>query len=146
MHYERSTEGIRVRVRPSFSLSRSRTAEGQYVFPYQVELENHGDEAGRLLYRFWRIHDSIGEDSEIDGEGVVGEQPHLAPGDRHEYRSFCILQSTVGWMEGYYTFERPDGRRFRVEIPRFQLDAPIPPLPPVDPATIEADDAPDLMN
>jgi ApaG protein len=62
----------------------------------------------------------------VDGEGVVGQQPLLGPGAKHEYHSFCVLSSPAGFMEGYYTFVRPDGARFRVLIPRFQLEAPLP--------------------
>jgi ApaG protein len=61
----------------------------------------------------------------VDGEGVVGEQPFLAPGESHEYRSYCVLQSPAGYMEGYYTFARPDGHQFKVEVPRFHLNGPL---------------------
>ncbi|MDH5589844.1 MAG: ApaG domain, partial [Gemmatimonadota bacterium] len=63
-----------------------------------------------------------------DGEGVVGEQPLLDPGGSHEYRSYCVLRSPAGYMEGYYTFSDPDGAHFRVEVPRFPLQAPLVPL------------------
>lgn len=121
-------EGITVEVRPRFSLARSDPAEGTFVFSYRVRLANEGHEDARLLFRHWRIHDASGEDSEIDGEGVVGQQPLLAPGDSHVYSSFCVLRSPVGHMEGHYTFQRPDGRRFRVAVPRFHFEAPLPPL------------------
>ena len=130
MSYERETDGIRVRVQPNFSLAQSRPAEREYVFTYDVELVNEGEQDARLLYRFWKIHDSVGEDSEVDGEGVIGQQPRLIPGGSHEYRSYCVLRSPLGYMEGHYTFERTDGSRFRVAIPRFDLAAPLPPLPP----------------
>lgn len=122
------TEGIVVRVRPDFSLAQSSFEEGRFVFSYQVELQNQGTEAGQLLYRFWHIHDSVGEDQEVEGEGVIGEQPALAPGESHSYQSFCVLRAPSGYMQGHYTFVREDGRRFKVRIPRFELDASIPPL------------------
>lgn len=125
--YESLTNGIRVRVRPHFSLARSEPADRQFVFSYHVFLENLSDRAAQLLWRHWLIHDASGEDTEVDGEGVVGLQPLLVPGGRHEYESFCILRSPVGWMEGHYTFERSDGTRFDVSIPRFELAAPLPP-------------------
>lgn len=125
MSYEITTNGIRVSVRPSFSLSHSEPDAGKFVFTYRVEMENHGDEPATLLFRHWHIHDAMGVDSEVDGEGVVGEQPTLAPGDSHEYRSFCILRSPAGFMEGHYTFARPDGQEFDVMIPRFDLEAPL---------------------
>lgn len=125
MRYEQSTEGIRVRVEPTYSLADSDPNEDTFVFSYHIEMENEGNAPARLLFRYWRIHDSVGEDTEVEGEGVVGEQPRLAPGGAHTYQSFCVLRSPVGFMEGYYTFERPDGERFRVAVPRFPLTAPV---------------------
>lgn len=125
MHYEKATEGIRVRVQPRFSLAESTPEDGTFVFSYHVQLANEGSVGAQLLFRHWRIHDSVGGDSVVDGEGVIGQQPFLAPGASHEYSSYCVLRSPVGYMEGYYTFVRPDGRRFRVEIPRFHLNGPL---------------------
>ena len=124
MDYKKTTEGIRVVVRPSFSLPHSEPADGKFVFTYLVQMENQSAEAAQLLFRHWHIHDSEGEDSELEGEGVLGEQPSLAPGKSHVYESFCVLQSPVGFMEGYYTFVRPNGEKFRVDVPRFDLRAP----------------------
>jgi ApaG protein len=126
--YERRTEGILVRVQPRFSLARSEPDERRYVFSYRIDLENQGAEPGHLLFRHWRIHDAVGDDTEVDGEGVVGEQPYLLPGDTHTYRSFCVLSSPFGSMKGHYIFERSDGRRFRVEVPEFPLQGPLMPL------------------
>lgn len=125
MRYEKATEGIRVFVQPRFSLADSDPLDGTFVFSYHISMENEGDTAATLLFRHWLIHDSVGEDAEVDGEGVVGEQPHLGPGDAHEYRSYCVLRSPAGYMEGYYTFARPTGERFRVEVPRFHLNGPL---------------------
>lgn len=122
------SEGIAIRVRPDFSLARSDPAERTFVFSYRVELFNEGEEDAHLLFRHWRIHDPGGDDAEVDGEGVVGEQPLLEPGGSHSYSSFCVLRSPTGYMEGHYTFQRPDGRRFRVPVPRFHLEAPLLPL------------------
>lgn len=124
MDYKKTTEGIRVVVRSSFSLPHSEPADGKFVFTYLVQMENQSAEAAQLLFRHWHIHDSEGEDSELEGEGVLGEQPSLAPGKSHVYESFCVLQSPVGFMEGYYTFVRPNGEKFRVNVPRFDLRAP----------------------
>ncbi len=129
--YEQATQGIRVRVLPRFSLSESDPGEGTFVFSYEIEMANEGESPAQLLFRHWRIHDAGGEDTEVDGEGVVGEQPHLAPGERHGYRSYCVLQSPAGYMEGYYTFARPGGETFRVAVPRFELTAPV--MPGEDP-------------
>lgn len=126
--YEDKTEGILVRVRPDFSLAQSAPEEGRFVFSYQIHLENQGTETGQLLYRHWQIHDAAGDDSEVDGEGVIGVQPFLGPGDIHSYQSFCVLASPTGYMQGHYTFRRADGSLFKVRIPRFRLEGPLPPL------------------
>lgn len=125
MRYESESGGIRVAVRPRYSLAESEPGEGTFVFSYRVSLKNEGTEPARLLFRHWLIHDSGGEDQEVDGEGVIGEQPLLLPGGRHEYSSFCVLRSPLGHMEGHYTFARPDGVRFQVGVPRFLLEAPL---------------------
>ena len=124
MDYEQITDGIRVSVRPSFSLSFSEPEAGRFVFTYLVELENQSEEVAKLLFRHWRIHDSQGEDQEVDGDGVIGQQPTLDPWKSHVYESFCELSSPTGFMEGYYTFVRPTGEEFRVPVPRFELQAP----------------------
>jgi ApaG protein len=97
---------------------------GQFVFGYHIRIENVGEQASQLRTRRWLIHDeSVQPDSVVDGAGVVGEQPHLLPGQVHEYRSFCVLQSPQGWMEGSYRFVRDDGSSFEAIIPRFTLAA-----------------------
>jgi len=121
--YHRVTDGIRVTVRPAFLPARSRPGAGQWVFSYDVRIENVGRVAAQLLSRHWLIHDSIGEDLEVQGDGVVGLQPLIAPGGVHEYQSFCVLKSPAGHMEGRYSFRRPDGSRLDAAIPRFLLDA-----------------------
>ena len=87
--------------------------------------QNVGNLAAQLLTRRWLIHDSVGEgiDTEVIGEGVVGEQPTIIPGGVHEYQSFCILKSGEGWMEGHYGLLRQDGTSFEAAIPRFTLSA-----------------------
>ena len=139
MRYHKSTEGIRVEVRPRFSLADSDPADGTFVFSYTISMANEGEAAAQLLFRHWRIHDAAGDDSTVDGEGVVGEQPLLAPGQSHQYQSYCVLRSPVGYMEGYYTFARENGDRFRVEVPRFHLNGPLV-LPSVAPGWVEDDD------
>lgn len=124
--YQETTQGIVIKVRPAFSLADSSPEEGRFVFTYHVEMENLSQESAKLLFRHWRIHDSGGDDSEVNGEGVVGQQPLLDPGLTHEYKSYCVLRSPAGHMEGYYIFERPDGSRFKVFVPRFSLSAFLP--------------------
>ena len=120
--FYRETAGIRITVRPAFVADQSRPSFGQFVFAYRVRIENVGAQAAQLVSRRWLIHDSIGEDSAVEGEGVVGEQPVVRPGSVHEYRSYCVLKSPSGHMEGAYRFVRADGTTFEALIPRFLLE------------------------
>jgi ApaG protein len=88
-------------------------------------LENVGTVPAQLLTRRWLIHDDSGEETEVVGDGVIGQQPTLSPGGIHEYNSFCILKAASGFMEGHYHFVRADGGSFNAEIPRFQLTTAI---------------------
>ena len=126
MIYQELTDGILIRVRPTFSLVDSSLDEGRFVFTYHVKMKNKGEESAQLLFRHWKIHDAEGEDSEVNGEGVVGQQPLLGPGEAHEYKSYCILKSPAGYMEGHFTFDRSDGSRFKARVPRFFLAAYLP--------------------
>ena len=123
--YYRLTDGIRITVRPSYLAAQSRPARGHFVFAYAVRIENVSADRVQLLARVWRIHDSVGagKDHEVQGDGVVGEQPVLEPGRVHQYQSYCILKSPSGYMEGHYEFVRDDGSRFLAHVPRFELDA-----------------------
>jgi ApaG protein len=121
--FHRESFGIRVTVRPMYLRDQSEPSQQHYVFAYFVRIENVGERVAQLVSRRWLIHDSSGEDIEVQGEGVVGEQPIIAPGGVHEYQSFCILKSGEGFMEGHYNFISPDGTSFRAEIPRFILSA-----------------------
>ena len=121
--YYRITSGIRITVRPSYLRERSNPLLGQFVFAYHIRIENVGDQAAQLRTRRWLIHDDAAGDTEVEGEGVVGEQPHLLPGQVHEYRSFCVLKAPNGWMEGSYGFVRDDGTVFEAASPRFTLVA-----------------------
>src|SRR5512141_1406614 len=119
--FYRESSGIRITVRPEYLRDQSEPSAGHYVFAYFVRIENIGSQPAKLLSRRWLIHDSIGEDTEVAGEGVIGEQPLIAPGHVHEYQSYCILKSGSGYMEGQYHFVRADGTRFDAQIPRFVL-------------------------
>ena len=121
--FYRQTGDVRVTVRPAYLPDQSHPGQRQFVFAYLVRIENVGRHSAQLLARHWYIHDSIGEDSEVEGEGVVGEQPIIAPGRVHEYQSFCVLKSPSGHMEGSYRFRREDGLAFEAQIPRFTLQA-----------------------
>ena len=119
--FYRQTDFIRITVRPSFIPGHSRPELRQFVFTYRVRIENVGELSAQLLTRKWLIHDSVGEQTEVVGEGVVGLQPVIGPGEVHEYSSFCVLKSGDGWMEGHYHFMGEDGEEFDAEIPRFVL-------------------------
>ena len=119
--FYKETRGIRVTVRPQFLPEHSQPSE--YVFAYFIRIENVSKRTAQLLTRHWLIHDSIGEDQEVIGDGVVGQQPSLAPGAVHEYHSFCVLKSSSGYMEGSYGFIGKDDVMFEVTIPRFILSA-----------------------
>ena len=121
--YYRESSGIRITVRPIYLRDQSDPSARHYVFAYFVRIENVGTTTAQLLSRRWLIHDSAGEDVEVNGDGVVGEQPVIAPGQVHEYQSFSILKSGEGYMEGHYNFVRPDSTIFQAEIPRFVLSA-----------------------
>lgn len=119
--FYRETLGIRITVRPRYVGEQSVPAAGRFVFAYAVRIENVGTEAARLVTRQWRIHDAIGEELEVAGDGVVGQQPTLMPGAVHEYGSFCVLKAPSGYMEGSYHFVRADGTEFDARVPRFDL-------------------------
>jgi len=118
---EAVTEGIRVRVEPRFVPEQSNIGEGQWFFAYRVEIENVGETAATLRRRHWIITDADGEQREVEGEGVIGEQPRLEPGGRHVYESFCPLATPWGTMEGRYTLERDDATTFDAKVERFYL-------------------------
>lgn len=121
---EALTSGVRVAVSPLYLPRESNPREGRWVFAYAIRIANEGDEPARLLLRRWWIVDADGQGREVAGEGVVGLQPLIAPGEHHEYTSFCPLPTPWGTMEGAYTMERPDGTRFEATIARFYLVAP----------------------
>lgn len=119
--FYRQTGDVRVTVRPAHLRDESHPDLGQWVFAYAVRIENVGRDTVQLRSRRWLIQDSAGESTVVEGDGVVGLQPHIGPGRVHEYQSFCVLASPAGHMEGEYRFERPDGSVFAAAIPRFEL-------------------------
>ncbi|MBO9312309.1 MAG: Co2+/Mg2+ efflux protein ApaG [Chloroflexus sp.] len=123
--YYRLSEGMRISVRPYYLPGHSFPPLQRYVFAYEVRIENISRRTAQLMRRRWLIYDSIGEEQEVVGDGVVGLQPTLGPGDVHEYQSFCVLKSPRGWMEGEYFFRTPDNQTFAASIPRFDLIADV---------------------
>lgn len=121
--YIATTEGITITVRPVYLDGQSDFMRRRFVFGYFVRIENQTDEEVQLLRRHWYIRDAHGRLQEVEGEGVIGKQPIIVPGDAHEYNSFCVLETFEGTMEGTYLMERTNGERFRVAIPQFDLRA-----------------------
>lgn len=122
--YEAVTQGIRVAVEPFYLADQSKPDEGRYVWAYRVTIENRGDVSVQLHARYWRITDATGHAQEVRGEGVVGEQPTLQPGESFEYTSGAPLPTPTGFMGGSYQMVTGDGVQFDVEIPQFSLDSP----------------------
>ncbi len=96
----------------------------QYAFAYQVTISNKSQQAVQLLSRYWLITDANGKTSEVSGDGVVGKQPVIQPGDEYQYTSGAILDTPVGSMQGYYQMESADGSAFRANIDVFRLAVP----------------------
>jgi ApaG protein len=115
------TEGIKISVEATYLPEQSEPEREKYIFAYQITIENRGDEAAQLLSRHWIIKDEYHAIEEVRGEGVVGETPHLEPGESFTYTSYCPLPTEFGTMRGTYTMQRPDGREFEAIIAPFAL-------------------------
>jgi len=113
-----------VSVQPQYLEDRSDPEEGRYLFAYTIRIVNTGEVAARLHSRHWIITDANQHVEEVRGEGVVGEQPHLSPGESFEYTSGCPLETPVGTMRGTYHCRADDGTPFDVAIPEFVLSVP----------------------
>lgn len=122
--FNATTEGFNVRVTPTYLQEQSTPEERRWMWAYTIEIENVGVETAQLKSRHWMIIDANGHIREVDGPGVVGEQPVLYPGDSFTYTSGCPLETSSGFMRGHYEMQSADGRLFRVEIPSFSLDIP----------------------
>ncbi len=122
--YEATTRDILVRVRPEYRPDQSDPDDRQWVWAYQIEVENHGEVTVQLLSRRWVITDATGRVETVEGPGVVGEQPTLKPGEAFRYVSGCPLQTPSGVMEGAYEMEAEGGERFAIAVPAFSLDLP----------------------
>jgi ApaG protein len=119
------TNDIKVMVETAYQNDQYSAFKSQHMFAYRISIVNQGDFTIRLLRRHWHIIDSVFGHSEVEGEGVVGLQPILEPGETHQYVSGCSLSSPIGKMFGTYLMERQlDGKQFTVEIPEFVLQVP----------------------
>ena len=116
------TQGIRVTVKSRFLPEQSGT--GRYAFAYTVKIENLGQVSAQLKSRHWIITDGTGKREEVRGEGVVGNQPLLRPGEQFEYTSGAVLKTPHGSMHGTYRMVAEDGRQFDAEIAPFPLTQP----------------------
>jgi len=122
--YQAETHGVRVTASPRFMDSESTPDQGRYFWAYSIEIENRSPRRVQLLTRHWLITDGRGEVHEVRGEGVIGQQPVLQPGERFNYTSGCPLMTPDGSMRGFYLMLGEDGARFEVEVPLFPLDSP----------------------
>jgi ApaG protein len=115
---------IAVSVRTRFLDEKSDLENSRYVFAYTILIENKGDDGATLLSRHWVITDELGKEHEVRGEGVVGEQPYLRPGESFEYTSSAVLETSVGTMRGSYQMVADDGFPFDAHIESFTLCMP----------------------
>lgn len=123
--YAETTRGVTVRVSVSYLPEQSDPARDRWFWAYHIRLENQSDMTVQLLTRHWRISDGHGAQHHVDGDGVVGEQPLIAPGASYDYVSGCPLDTPSGSMHGHFTFIAQDGTAFDAIIPRFALSAPV---------------------
>ena len=122
--YRAVTRQIVVTVEPNFMPERSVVDRGQYFWSYTIVITNAGPETVQLKTRHWIITDATGRKQEVRGEGVVGEQPVLAPGERFEYTSRVPLPTASGFMTGHYQMVTESGEKFEIDVPTFSLDSP----------------------
>ncbi|KFN49292.1 Co2+/Mg2+ efflux protein ApaG [Arenimonas composti] len=118
------TYAIEVTAASRYLEDQSVPEDGRYVFAYTIRITNTGDVAAQLLARHWIITDGDGGVQEVEGEGVIGEQPHLQPGEHFEYTSGAVLSTPLGTMHGSYRMLADDGHRFEAPIAPFTLTIP----------------------
>ncbi len=122
--YSATTRAIRVTVRPQYLADQSDPAKAQFVWAYQVRIENRGEETVQLRSRHWKITDGLGRFQEVKGPGVVGKTPRLRPGEMCEYTSGTPRSTPSGFMGCTYQMVNDTGEKFDIEIPTFSLDTP----------------------
>ena len=119
------SEGVEITVETFYQSGYSNPTNNEFMFAYRITIDNHNAFSIQLLTRHWTIYDSNGEQREVDGEGVVGEQPILKQGEHYTYVSGCNLRTEIGKMQGYYTMENLNSKQqFQVKIPVFNMIAP----------------------
>ncbi len=122
--YDRTTRSILVTAKPIYLENESEPDDGRFFWAYTISIENRGQETVQLLTRHWQITDALGNKQEVRGDGVIGEQPVLEPGESFEYTSGTPLPTESGIMVGSYNMQNESGERFDIAIPAFSLDSP----------------------
>ncbi|CDL82282.1 Co2+/Mg2+ efflux protein ApaG [Xenorhabdus szentirmaii] len=115
---------IHIQVQSTYVENQSQPEQQRFVFAYTISIRNLGHSPVQLISRYWLITNSNGHQTEVQGEGVVGEQPLILPGTEYRYSSGAILETPLGTMEGHYEMVDHDGHPFRVAIPVFRLAIP----------------------
>ncbi|MFN5069395.1 MAG: Co2+/Mg2+ efflux protein ApaG [Bacteroidota bacterium] len=119
------TNGVKISVETFYQPEYSQPLNNEFMFAYRITISNESEYTVKLLRRNWVVFDSNGVVREVEGDGVVGQQPVIEPGESHQYVSGSHLRTEMGKMKGYYTMERLiDGKLFKVEIPEFPLLVP----------------------
>lgn len=119
------SEGVEITVETFYQSGYSNPTSNEYMFAYRITIDNHNSFSIQLINRHWNIYDSNGEQRNVDGEGVVGEQPILNKGQHFVYTSGCNLRTEMGKMDGYYTMQNLNSKQlFKVKIPAFDLIVP----------------------
>ena len=119
------SEGVEVSIETFYQKDYSNPLQNEYMFAYRITIENHNSFPVKLLKRYWEVFDSNSEHRIVEGEGVVGQTPILAPGKKYVYSSGCMLKGTIGAMNGFYTMANfSNNTFFKVQIPTFKLIVP----------------------
>ena len=121
---ENKNQSISIETNAAYISSSSEPEAARYVFAYTISIENTGDIGATLLSRHWLITDSNGKVQEVHGEGVIGEQPYLEPGEKYQYTSGTIIETSIGAMQGSYEMKDDDGEKFNATIKSFSLSIP----------------------
>ncbi len=121
---EQVTKGIKISIETEFEGTFYKNDSLHYAFSYEITIKNQSNETAQLIARKWNIMEALNDNEIVIGEGVVGQKPILVPGDRHVYKSGCVLKSPFGAMKGSYLMENPiNAKQFKVTIPTFKLSA-----------------------
>ena len=118
------TNNIHIKVEAIYLDQESDPEKARYLFAYTVTIENQGGVPARLLSRYWKITGGDGHEQEVEGDGVIGQHPYLAPSEQFTYTSAAMLDTPVGMMQGHYNMLNDHGERFAVDIPPFTLAVP----------------------